>query len=150
MQGSFVTNFFPEEVRADLDNQVGVFMMPPIDSSLPTTLEVGGDQFVIFAANDRPEVQKFAAFLATGASADPWAAQGGALFPHQDHDTSLYPTSIERTMAEAILTAEAARFDASDSMISAGNVAFWKGVTDYVSGTDIDTVLAQIDEGFEE
>lgn len=146
MQGSFVTNFFPEDVRADLDNQAGVFMLPPIDPALPTALEVGGDQYIMF--NDRPEVRKFVEFLATGASADPWAAQGGALFPHKDQDTSLYPTAIERTMAEAILTAEAARFDASDSMASAGNLAFWKGITDYVSGKSIDDAAKEIDAAF--
>jgi alpha-glucoside transport system substrate-binding protein len=146
MQGSFVTSFFPEDVQADLDNQVGVFMMPPIDASLPTTLEVGGDQYIVF--NDRPEVRKFMEFLATGASANPWVAQGGSLFPHQDQDLALYPTNIERTMAEAILTAEAARFDASDSMASAGNLAFWKGVTEYVGGKAIDDVLKEIDAAF--
>ncbi|MBN1484010.1 MAG: carbohydrate ABC transporter substrate-binding protein [Chloroflexia bacterium] len=146
LQGSFVTNFFPEDVQADLDNQVGVFMMPPIDPSLPTTLEVGGDQYVMF--QDRPEVRKFMEFLTTGASADPWIAQGGALFPHQDQDLSLYPTDIERTMAKAILTAEAARFDASDSMASAGNLAFWKGITEYVGGKSIDAVLQGIDAAF--
>ncbi len=149
MQGSFVTNFFPEDVRADLDNQLGVFMMPPIDPSLPTTLEVGGDQYVVFKGHDRPEVRKFVEFLATGPSADPWIEQGGALFPHKDQNLSLYPTAIERTMAEAILAAEAARFDGSDSMISAGNLAFWKGVTDYVGGKSIDQVLSEIDAGFE-
>jgi alpha-glucoside transport system substrate-binding protein len=149
MQGSFVTNFFPEDVRADLDNQLGVFMMPAIDPNLPTTLEVGGDQYIVFKGYERPEVLRFVEFLATGASADPWLQGGGALFPHNDQNLSLYPTEIERTMAEAILTAEAARFDGSDAMISAGNLAFWKGVTDYVGGKAIDTVLQEIDAGFE-
>ena len=97
---------------------------------------------------DRPEVRKFMEFLATGASADPRIKQGGALSPHKDQDTSLYPTKIEKTMADAILGAQAARFDASDSMVSAGNIAFWKGVTDYVSGKSIDDVLKEIDDGF--
>jgi alpha-glucoside transport system substrate-binding protein len=147
MQGSFVTNFFPEDIQADLDNRVGVFMMPPIDASLPTTLEVGGDQFIVFTNHEREEVKRFVEFLATGESANPWIEQGGALFPHQDQDLSLYPTAIERTMAEAILTAEAARFDASDAMASACNTAFWAGVTDYVSGESIDDTLAAIDAG---
>ncbi|MGC9398321.1 MAG: ABC transporter substrate-binding protein [Anaerolineae bacterium] len=148
MQGSFVTNFFPTDVQENLDEKVGVFMMPPIDPELPRTLEVGGDQYVVF--KDRPEVRRFVEFLATGASAEPWAARGGALFPHQDHDTNVYPTAIEKRMAEAILEAEAARFDASDSMDSAVNLAFWKGVTDYVGGKPIDQVLADIDAAMPE
>lgn len=146
MQGSFVTGFFPEDVQADLDNQVGVFAMPPIDESLPSTLEVGGDMYVVFAKNDRPEVRKFVEFLTTAESVEPWATQGGSLFPHQDQDLSWYPTAIESAMVEAILGAEAARFDASDAMASECNVAFWRGVTDYVGGSDIATATGQIDE----
>jgi alpha-glucoside transport system substrate-binding protein len=146
MQGSFVTDFFPEDVQANLDEQVGVFMMPPIDESLPFTLEVGGDQYVVFTGHDRPEVKKFIEFLATPESVKPWAEQGGSLFPHINQDLSWYPTELERNMAEAITTATAARFDGSDNMASATNLAFWKGITDWVSGTrDLQGALADID-----
>lgn len=151
MQGSFVTGFFQEDVQAALDNQVGVFMMPPIDPELPATLEVGGDQYVVFKGHDRPEVRKFIEFLATVDSTEAWAEQGGALFPHKGQDLSLYPTDIERTMAETILEIEAARFDGSDSMVSELNLAFWKGVTDWVSGNrTLDEALAEIDSSVEQ
>jgi alpha-glucoside transport system substrate-binding protein len=146
MQGSFVTDFFPEDVQDDLDNQVGVFMMPPIDDSLPFTLEVGGDQYVVFKGKDRAEVRKFIEFLGTPASVKPWAEQGGSLFPHVNQDLSWYPTELERTMAEAITKANAARFDGSDLMVSELNLAFWKGVTDWVSeARTLDEALADID-----
>lgn len=147
MQGSFVTDFFPQAVQADLDNQVGVFMMPPIDDSLPFTLEVGGDQYVVFAGKDRPEVRRFIEFLATPESVQVWAEQGGSLFPHRNQDLSWYPTELERNMAQAIVTAEAARFDGSDNMPSELNLAFWKGVTDWVSGNrTLDEALSDIDQ----
>ena len=150
MQGSFVTNFFQEDVQANLDELVGVFMMPPIDESLPFTMEVGGDQFVVFKGNDRPEVKKFIEFLGTPDSVGPWASQGGSLFPHVGQDFSLYPTALERTMAEAITTAEAARFDGSDQMASELNLAFWKGTTDWISGNrTLDEALADIDASME-
>jgi alpha-glucoside transport system substrate-binding protein len=150
MQGSFVTNFFPEDVQADLDNQVGVFMMPPINEDLPFTMEVGGDQFVVFKGKDRPEVRQFIEFLGTPASVTPWAEQGGSLFPHINQDLSAYPTGLERTMAEAITTAEAARFDGSDNMASELNLAFWKGITDWVSGSrTLDEALSDIDASME-
>jgi alpha-glucoside transport system substrate-binding protein len=146
MQGSFVTDFFPEDVQDDLDNQVGVFMMPPIDGSLPFTLEVGGDQYVVFKGNDRAEVRKFIEFLGTPESVQPWAEQGGSLFPHVNQDLSWYPTELERTMAEAITRANAARFDGSDMMASELNLAFWKGMTDWVSGArTLDQALSDID-----
>ena len=146
LQGSFYTAFFPADVQKDMDNQVGVFALPPIDPKLPKTLEVGGDQYVVF--NDRPEVRKFIEFLATGKSAAAWAKAGGAIFAHKDQDMSLYKSVIEKSFATALTSAQATRFDASDAMDSAGNVAFWKGVTDYVGGKSIDQVLTQIDAGF--
>ncbi len=146
MQGSFVTDFFPQDVQADLDNLVGVFMMPPIDEALPFTLEVGGDQYVVFNGKDRPEVRKFIEFLGSPESVTPWAEQGGSLFPHINQDLSVYPTVLEQTMAEAITQGEAARFDSSDAMVSEVNLAFWKGVTDWISGNrTLDEALADID-----
>ncbi|MCB2179963.1 ABC transporter substrate-binding protein [bacterium] len=144
-QGSFVTDFFPEDVQADLDNQVGVFMLPPIDDSLPFTMEVGGDQYVVFTGHERPEVKQFIEFLGTVDSVEPWAKLGGSLFPHLGQDFSWYPTQLEQTMAEAITTAQAARFDGSDQMSEARNKAFWAGVTDWVSGTPLDDALAEIE-----
>lgn len=146
MQGSFVTNFFPEAVRGDLDNQVGLFIMPPIDPAVPPALEVGGDVYVVLKDRDRPEVRKFIEFLGSVESTGPWAERGGALFPHIGQDLSVYPTAIERTMVETILAAEAARFDASDAMPAAVNAAFWKGITDWASGNrDLDGALSDID-----
>lgn len=146
MQGSFVTNFFQQEVQDNLDDMVGVFMLPPIDPSVPFTLEVGGDQAVVFNGHDRPEVRKFIEFLGTPAAVEPWATQGGALFPHVNQDVSWYPTDLESTMAAAITTATGARFDSSDNMASATNLAFWKGATDWISGNrTLEEALADID-----
>ncbi|MGC9349067.1 MAG: ABC transporter substrate-binding protein, partial [Anaerolineae bacterium] len=146
-QGSFVTEFFPTAVQEDLDNQVGVFQLPPISEDIPVALEVGGDQFVVFQGKDRPEVRAFIEFLATPASVEPWATQGGSLFPHQDQNLDWYPTELERNMAEAIIGAEQARFDGSDNMASEVNLAFWAGITDWLSGNrTLDQALSDIDE----
>ena len=148
MQGSFATAFMQEAIQKNLDANVGVFVLPMINTKLPQTLEVGGDQFVMFKGKNRPEVQKFMSFLATGASADPWIKQGGGLFPHKDQNVDLYPTKLEGNFAKIILSAKAARFDASDAMPSAVNQAFWKGTTDWVTGTALDQVLKDIDAAY--
>jgi hypothetical protein len=89
----------------------------------------------------------FIEFLATPESVEPWATQGGALFPHQGQDLDWYPTDLERSQAEAIIEAEEARFDGSDNMASEVNLAFWQGVTDWVSGNrTLDQALSDIDE----
>jgi alpha-glucoside transport system substrate-binding protein len=146
MQGGFVTGFFQESVQADLDNQVGTFVLPPIDPAVTPALLIGGDTFMVFKDRDRPEVRKFIEFLTTAESTTPWAQAGGAVFPHQGQDFSQYKTGIEATLAQTVAEAEAARFDGSDQMDAALNAAFWKGVTDWISGNrDLDGALQDID-----
>jgi len=148
LQGSFATAFFQDAIKAQLDKNVGVFVLPMIDTKLPTTLEVGGDQYVLFKGKDRPEVIKFLEFLATGASAEPWAKVGGGLFAHKDQNLNAYSTALDKEFVRIILSAKSARFDASDSMPSAVNQAFWKGTTDYTTGKSLDQVLKDIDAAY--
>jgi alpha-glucoside transport system substrate-binding protein len=146
LQSNIVTNFFPDAVKKDLDKQVGLFIMPPIDPNVTPALEVGGDIYFVVKGKDRPEVKKFIEFLGTPEATTAWAKAGGALFAHKGQDMSAYPTQVERTMAETIVNAQQARFDASDAMPAAVNVAFWKGITDWVTGSrDLDAVLKEID-----
>jgi alpha-glucoside transport system substrate-binding protein len=144
LQGSFATDFFQDSVKKDLDGNVGVFVLPMINTKLPQTLEVGGDQFVVFKGKVRPEVTRFLEFLTTADSAAPWAKLGGGIFPQKGQDLSSYKTKIEREFAAIILSAKAARFDASDAMPSAVNQAFWKGTADWTTGTPLDQVLGEI------
>lgn len=145
-QGSFVTSFFQENIQKELDKNVGVFIMPPIDPKVEPGLAVGGDVFVVFKGKDRPEVKKFMEWLTTVDSTVTWAKTGGSLFPHKGQDLNNYKTEIERTMAKTITTAKAARFDASDAMKAELNRAFWVGITNWVSGTsNLDTALKEID-----
>lgn len=143
-QGNFITGFFPEDIQADLEANVGVFGLPAINPEFGIPALGGGDQFVMF--QDRPEIQAFMEYLTTGESGDSWARAGGALFPHQDQDLDAYPTSLERAQADLLLNAIVFRFDASDLMpgeVGAGT--FWSGMVDYISGVDIDSVLAAIE-----
>lgn len=144
-QGSFITGFFPDAIKADLDAEVGSFAFPAIDPQYGTPALGGGDQFVMF--KDRPEVRAFLTYLTTGASGSTWAAAGGALFPHKDQDLSAYASALDRAAAEQLLAADSFRFDGSDLMPAAvGAGTFWKGMVDYVSGSkDLDTVLSEID-----
>lgn len=144
LQGSFATDFFQDVVKKNLDANVGVFVMPMINTKLPKTIEVGGDQFVMFKGKDRPEVVAFLKFLTTGASANPWIPLGNGIFPHKDQNVNLYGTKLTREFANIIQGAQNARFDASDAMPSAVNQAFWKGTADWATGTPLDQVLSEI------
>lgn len=143
-QGNFIASFFPEKIRANLEEEVGVFGFPSIDPKWGTPVLGGGDQFVMF--NDRPEVRAFMEYLATGESAEAWARSGGAIFPHKDQNMDAYSTPLERAQAELLLKAKVFRFDASDLMpAEVGAGTFWTGVVDYVSGVDLDSVLDAIE-----
>jgi alpha-glucoside transport system substrate-binding protein len=146
MQGSFVTGFFPDAIQKDLDTNVGVFPWPNMMSgSTSSTLEVGGDELVMFKGHDSPAATKFMEFLTTPQAAAPWAKQGDALFPQKGQDLSVYPNQVVKTLATTLTNAQSVEFDASDQMPPAVNQAFWKGVTDWVTGTPLSQVEQTID-----
>ena len=86
-------------------------------------------------------------YFSTGAGVEELVKFVGYISPHQDSSIDWYTTEIDRGVAEAILNAEVVRFDASDLMpgeVGAGS--FWKGMTDWISGsTDLTTALQEID-----
>ncbi len=146
-QGNFITGFFPKNIQDNLEEEVGVFGLPPIDPQWGLPVLGGGDQYVMF--NDRPEVRKFMEFLATSESGEAWARAGGALFPHKDQNLDVYPDKLSRAQAEMLLNAKVFRFDASDMMpAKVGAGSFWKGMVDLVSGKKPDRVLKKIEKSW--
>jgi alpha-glucoside transport system substrate-binding protein len=142
-QGNFITSFFPEGVVASVDYDF--FYLPGIDEAYGSPFLVAGDIYSMF--NDRPEVRAVMDFFSRGESLKVWLASGGALSPHNDADPAWYGSDVERGIAALVASATSLRFDGSDIMpgvVGAGS--FWKGMTDWVSGTlDLDTALAEID-----
>jgi alpha-glucoside transport system substrate-binding protein len=142
-QGNFITSFFPEGSEAGVDYDF--FYLPPIDEEYGKPYLIAGDIYAMF--DDRPEVRAVMDFFSRGDSLKAWLATGGALSPHNDASLDWYGDDIERGIAELVNNADSVRFDGSDLMPGAvGAGSFWKGMTDWVSGTvDLDTVLAEID-----
>jgi len=141
-QASFITGFFPEGVVAGEDYDF--FPFPPIDPAYGTPVLGGADLIVMF--NDTPQARAFMQYLATPEPQEIWAAKGGFLSPNKRVSLDVYPDDLTRKMAKMVVEAEVFRFDASDLMPAAvGSGSFWKGTLDYVSGVDLDTVLAAIE-----
>ena len=142
-QGNFITSFFPVGLVAGID--YGVFYLPPIDEAYGRPFLVAGDIYAMF--NDRPEVRATLDYFSRGESVKGWLAAGGALSPHLDAQLDWYGTELDRSLAELVAGATSVRFDGSDLMpgvVGAGS--FWKGMTDWVSGTvDLETALTEID-----
>lgn len=145
-QGNFITAFFPESAQAGVD--YSFFYLPPIDEEYGKPFLVAGDLMAMF--NDRPEVRALMEYFTVPQSASGWLETGGALATHQTATPEMYGVDLERGIAELVTEATSFRFDGSDLMPGeVGSGSFWKGMTDWVSGTaDLDTVLAEIDAGW--
>ncbi len=142
-QGNFITSFFPEGSVAGED--YSFFYLPPIDEEYGRPFLVAGDIYAMF--NDRAEVRAVMDFFSRGESVRAWLGSGGALSPHNDALLEWYGSDVERGIAELVANATSVRFDGSDLMPGAvGAGSFWKGMTDWVSGTvDLETALTEID-----
>ncbi|WEK56302.1 MAG: ABC transporter substrate-binding protein [Candidatus Cohnella colombiensis] len=145
-QASFITSFFPQDLKSGEDYDW--FYFPPIDPQYGNPVLVAGDIYAMF--NDRPEVRAVMEFFTTGESIKTWIQSGGVIAPMNDADSSWYTSDVERRMAELVKNATTLRFDGSDLMPGAvGAGTFWKGMTDYVSGTvDLDKALSEIQAGW--
>ncbi len=119
-----------------IGEDVDVFYLPTVSDDFGTVVLGAGTHTVAFT--DRPEVMQVMAYIGSAQYADSRisADKGGFLSPNTDHDTSLYSSDLDRTLADILVSADPFRFDASDLMpgeVGAGE--FWRSGTDYVSGS---------------
>lgn len=140
-QANFIASFFPEDVT--LGEDINIFPLPGIDPEYGIPVLVAGDIFTMF--NATPEAQALMEYLTTAQPHEIWAKLGGYISPHQQVALDIYPDPITRRQAEILANADIVRFDGSDMMPGAvGTGSFWTGVASYVGGTDLDTVLQDI------
>ncbi len=148
-QASFIPSFFPKNGQELLDGDIDFFYLPPIDPTYGNPVLGAGDIYGAF--NDRPEVREVMKFLTTGESTKEWVKSGGFVSPHKDAELSWYPTEADKKIGDILLNASTFRFDASDLMPgSIGAGSFWTGMVDYISGSDLETVMISIDNSWPE
>jgi alpha-glucoside transport system substrate-binding protein len=148
-QGNFITQkgFFPNNIVADIDNQVGVFQYPSATADNKPMLG-GGDLAAVFNGKD-DDTKQVMAFL-SGPDYKGWSEEAGFLSPRKDFPLSNYKSKLTQQIAQLGQQATVARFDGSDQMPGAvGSGSFWKGMVAWVSGQkDLDTVLNEIEESW--
>ena len=95
----------------------------------------GGTYIVAF--NDDPDTLAALEYMSSPEYANNRIEAGGSGFlsPNQEHDTSLYASPLDQTLAEILVTADLGPLDGSDAMppeVGAGT--FWSEGTDWVLG----------------
>jgi alpha-glucoside transport system substrate-binding protein len=147
-QGSFITGFFPEEVKKDLDANVGVFGFPPAETGGENPVLGGGDLAMLLS--DKSAASDVMAMLSETEIGNDAAGSSSFISPHKDFDVSLYPDEVTRSVADVAYSSTAFLFDGSDQMpgeVGAGS--FWKEMTAWISGQqDADTALKNIDSSW--
>jgi alpha-glucoside transport system substrate-binding protein len=146
-QASWVPFVFPP--TASYGQDYDFFYLPPIDPEFGNPVLGSGDIFAMF--NDRPEVREVMRYLTTAESTKAMIQNGGYLAPHRDTPIEWYPTEADLRYAQIILSADSYRFDGSDLMPrEVGTGSFWRGITDWVEGAELETVLQEIDRSWPE
>ena len=146
-QASFIVGFFGEET--ELGEDMRYFYLPPIDEEEGRPVLTAGD--ILSPMTDDPATAAAMRYLSEGLSTKAWVESGTMVSPHNDADLDWYPTEWSRGYADILQNADTVRFDASDLMPGqVGTGSFWTGMTNWVAGDDLGTVLGNIDESFPE
>jgi alpha-glucoside transport system substrate-binding protein len=134
-QGSFITDFFPEAIKAEVVagdyTHANVFALPAPAAGQAGVLG-GGDLAAAF--HNDSDVAKVLAFILSDKIGAKMAANGSFVSPHATFDSALYPNELTKTIGETMANAAVFGFDGSDQMPSAVNSEFWAAGTDFVAG----------------
>ena len=147
--GSFNSNFitdptlgFPEGLQPGTD-----FDFMPFPGGGAT-----GDANVMMLFNSDPATCSFAEWMAGAEAQEIWVARGGFTSLNNTVDLAQYPTDLDRRVAEQLTDpATVFRFDADDAMpsgVGGDNGAVFTGVLEYLSGGNLDDILAGIEAAF--
>ena len=148
-QASFYAANWPAGTTVAEDGDVWAFYLPSKDTSSKPVL--GGGEFVA-TFSDKPEVQAFAAYLASPewANAKAKATEGGWVSANKELDPANLKSAIDQQSAKLLQDpATVFRFDASDMMPSAvGAGTFWTEMTNWVKGQDDKKTLDNIEQSW--
>jgi alpha-glucoside transport system substrate-binding protein len=134
-QGKFAT------LKAGTD--FNAFPFPAINPDYANAVEGAGDLFGMFHATDA--AKSLMKYLVTAKAQDIWVKAGGALSANKN--ATSYPDDFSKNAGAAVANAKQFVFDASDTMPSAMNAAFWSHMVSLTSGSEtVDEALAALDK----
>jgi alpha-glucoside transport system substrate-binding protein len=137
---------FPEGLVAGEDYDF--FPFPTIDSAFAGGVTGDGNVAIMFNADDT--TCSFMEHVATPAAQQIWVEAGGFLSVNNQVPNSAYPTEIDQRIAAVLGSTDAIfRFDLDDAQGSAPQAAVFAGVQEYLSGGNLDDILAEIAAAYE-
>lgn len=142
-QASFLPRMLDRRVDVSPDGDLWAFPLPA-DGSGEAPLLVGGTVVVRFADDD--EIDQVARYLTTDEAAARRAEIGGFVSARGTFAAERHGTEFDRYVATLLRDADVVRFDASDLMpAEVGVGTFWAGMTAWLGGARLRSVLADID-----
>ncbi|MDH6576177.1 ABC transporter substrate-binding protein [Kitasatospora sp. MAP5-34] len=144
-EASFITDDYQKDGSQPVAGKDFDFVpFPRIDPAFGGTEEVAGDLLAMF--HSTPAARKLVAYLTTPEAQAIWVRRGGALSPNRLVGTGDYPDALSGRLGQQLTEATAVRFDASDQMPDAMQVAFYEAVLSYVNNPSrLDAILADLD-----
>lgn len=148
LMGSFYGAQFDGDVQISEDGDVYGFVLPPLEAGDDIPVMGGGEFAVAFTEGDA--VTAVHEYLSTVEYANSRASEGAWVSAHRDLDLSNLEDPTDQFAAEVLSDPDTVfHFDGSDAMPSAvGTDVFWGGMVDWVTGSDTDTVLENIERAW--
>ena len=142
-----VKNAAGGEVKVAPDGDVYAFLLPGVKEG-EQSVEGGGEFVATFS--DDANVQKVAEFMSSPEFADARVKLGGVISANKGADPSLASSEFLQEALKVVQNPDTTlRFDASDLMpATVGAGSFWKGMVSWIDGTPTDTVLSDIQAGY--
>lgn len=136
---------FPEGLEPGED--FDFFPFPTIDEEFAGGVTGDGNIAVMF--NSDETTCSFMEHVASADAQEVWVEAGGFLSVNKDVSLDAYPNDLDRRIAEVLGSEDATfRFDLDDAMPSAAQTAVFEGVQEYLSGGDLEDILAGVEASF--
>lgn len=129
----------------EVGKTIDFFIAPPVKPENEGLIEISGN--ILAAFKDSPEVRAFMEYMASP-EAQNLVAQTGLWLPTNSAVADdAFPSPDRLAQAQIIKESTGVFFDASDTMPSAENEAFWAATLEYVDDpTQLDTILADLEK----
>ena len=144
-QGSFMSDIILKaNPNVKLGTDLSFFPLPDVNPANAGSHVVAGDLFGMF--KDTPQARALIKYLTTPEAQSIWVKRGGAISPNKQVKLSDYPDDLSRQIADTLVNAKVARFDAGDLMPSAMQAQYFKAVLDFAQDpSKLDSILAACD-----